>query len=137
MPGLTYGSVRTSRPPPARHASSGLSLRRDGDSSRRFGSCFSCLHFELFDTRLASLRRTFVTEEQHARMIADRIGGGTTLPALIAVLIVLVVIGLIVTYWYVVVPIAFVALIVALAPGAIRRYRKNRYFASEEFLKHK
>lgn len=59
------------------------------------------------------------------------------MPALVAVLIVLVVVGLIVTYWYVVLPIAFVALIAALAPGTIRRYRKNRYFASEEFLRHK
>src|SRR5664279_4825768 len=59
------------------------------------------------------------------------------MPALIAIFVVLIVIGLFVTYWYVALPIAFAVLVAALAPGTIRRIRKNRYFASEEFLHHK
>lgn len=59
------------------------------------------------------------------------------MPVLIALFIVLIVVGLFVTYWYVTVPIACVVLLAALAPGIIRRIRKNRYFASEEFLRHK
>lgn len=59
------------------------------------------------------------------------------MPVLIGLIIVLIIVGLIVTYWYVVLPVALVILLAVMTPGIIRRIRKNRYFASEEFLRHK
>ena len=56
------------------------------------------------------------------------------MPYLIAIGIVILVLSLMVSYWYYVVPIALVAVACAILPGVIRNIRKNRYFASEEFL---
>src|SRR5689334_15686292 len=53
--------------------------------------------------------------------------------ALLVIFVVLVAIGLIVKFWYVGVAIAGAYLVVRLA----RHVRKERYFASEEFLAHR
>jgi hypothetical protein len=59
------------------------------------------------------------------------------LPAIIAVIAVLVIVGLIVTYWQIVSSIALIAVVAMVLPTVIRHIRKERYFASEEFLAHK
>lgn len=59
------------------------------------------------------------------------------MPYLIAAGIVIFVLSLIFAYWYYALPIALVALAYAILPGVIRNIRKNRYFASEEFLARK
>jgi hypothetical protein len=59
------------------------------------------------------------------------------LPYIVAGGIVIVVLSLMVSYWYYVLPIALVALAGVILPGVIRNIRKNRYFASEDFLARK
>ncbi|MGP4033631.1 HNH endonuclease [Pseudarthrobacter sp. 1C304] len=61
--------------------------------------------------------------------------GETLLPYVaVAVGIVIVVLALLASYWYIVLPIVLIALLAAKLPRLIRDYRKNRYFASEDFL---
>jgi len=59
------------------------------------------------------------------------------LPYLIAIGAVVVVLALMVQYWYVVLPIALLAVVGVTLPQVIRHIRKERYFASEEFLRKK
>ena len=59
------------------------------------------------------------------------------MPYVLAAGLVLIVLGLMVTYWPVVLAIAAIALAAVVLPRLIRHIRKKRYFASEEFLAHK
>lgn len=59
------------------------------------------------------------------------------MPIIIAVGILIFALALMVSYWYIVVPIAVLALAGAMLPRLIRDIRKKRYFASEEFLARK
>ncbi|WP_200950778.1 HNH endonuclease [Arthrobacter sp. Soil762] len=63
--------------------------------------------------------------------------GETPLPYVVAFGIVIVVLALMVSFWYIVLPIALVALAGVMLPRLIRHVRKNRYFASEGFLAQK
>ena len=59
------------------------------------------------------------------------------MPYVIAIGALLVVLVLMVQYWFVALPIALVALGGVMLPRVIRHIRKERYFASEEFLARK
>jgi len=59
------------------------------------------------------------------------------LPYLIVIGLVLVAVVLLVTYWYIVLPIGALVCLAVLLPRLIRHIRKNRYFASEQFLAHR
>ncbi|GAA1479888.1 hypothetical protein GCM10009624_03280 [Gordonia sinesedis] len=54
-----------------------------------------------------------------------------------SVVAVLIALGLILTYWKVTLSLAVIALLAFTVPKVVRMIRKNRYFASEEFLAHK
>ncbi|BCF86645.1 hypothetical protein RQCS_61900 (plasmid) [Rhodococcus qingshengii] len=56
---------------------------------------------------------------------------------IIAIFAALFVLGLIVTHWKVALLVAVIALLTFIVPKVVRTIRKNRYFASEEFLAHK
>jgi len=56
------------------------------------------------------------------------------LPYFWAFVIVIVVLALMVNYWYIVLPVVLIVVVALVLPGLIRHVRKNRYFASEEFL---
>lgn len=59
------------------------------------------------------------------------------MPYLVLIGVVLVVLTLVVEHWHVVWPIALLAVVGLMLPGIIRHIRKERYFASEEFLARK
>lgn len=59
------------------------------------------------------------------------------MPYVIAAGVVIVAIVLVITFWYITVPILIIALLIWLVPKVVRRIRKKRYFASEEFAAHK
>ncbi|MEE9095733.1 HNH endonuclease [Pseudarthrobacter phenanthrenivorans] len=59
------------------------------------------------------------------------------MPYIIAGGILIVAIALLISFWYIVLPIGLVALAAVLLPRLIRRIRKKRYFGSEEFLARK
>ncbi len=59
------------------------------------------------------------------------------MPYLIGFVVVLVVIGLAVAYWYIVIPLILAGIVAWRAPGVVRGIKKKRYFASEEFQEHK
>jgi hypothetical protein len=59
---------------------------------------------------------------------------GNTVPYLLAIGAVVVVIALLITFWYIAVPVALIVVLAFVLPRIIRTIRKNRYFASEEFL---
>jgi hypothetical protein len=59
------------------------------------------------------------------------------LKAIIVIVAVLIVVGLIVTYWQAVLLLSVIALLAFIVPKVVRTIRKNRYFAGEEFLAHK
>jgi len=49
----------------------------------------------------------------------------------------IVLLAILFTYWYIVLPAILVVVAAIYAPGVVRRIRANRYFRSEEFLGHK
>ncbi|MBS1674796.1 MAG: HNH endonuclease [Actinobacteria bacterium] len=59
------------------------------------------------------------------------------MPYLIGVVVLIVLIGLVFTYWYIVIPLVLIGVVAWRAPRVIRSIRKGRYFASEEFQAHK
>jgi len=59
------------------------------------------------------------------------------MPYLIAVGVVVFFIVLLITFWYITVPLVIIALLVWLTPKLVRRIRKRRYFASATFAAHK
>ncbi|GER23270.1 hypothetical protein NCCP1664_17660 [Zafaria cholistanensis] len=59
------------------------------------------------------------------------------MPYAVVFVVVVLVLALLIKYWYIVLAIALVALACVKLPPMIRNIRKERYFASEEFLKHK
>jgi hypothetical protein len=59
------------------------------------------------------------------------------LKAIIVIVSVLIVFGLIVTYWQAVLLLAVIASLAFILPKVVRTIRKNRYFAGEEFQAHK
>lgn len=56
---------------------------------------------------------------------------------IIGIIAVLIVLGFLVAHWQVALLLAVVALSAFVLPGVIRTIRKNRYFASDEFLTHR
>ena len=59
------------------------------------------------------------------------------MPYLILLIVAVVVIGLLIQYWYVTVPVVLVIVAAVYAPRVIRHIRKKRYFASPEFQEQK
>jgi len=59
------------------------------------------------------------------------------MPYLIGFGIVIVAIALIVTFWYITVPVVLLAVLAWVTPKVVRRVMKKRYFASEAFAAHK
>ena len=59
------------------------------------------------------------------------------MPYLIVAGVVIVVLALMISFWYIILPLALLAWAAAVAPRVIRNIRKKRYFASEEFLARK
>lgn len=59
------------------------------------------------------------------------------MPYLIAIGILVAVLVLMISFWYIVLPVGLVAVAAALLPRLIRQIRKKRYFASDEFLARK
>lgn len=59
------------------------------------------------------------------------------MPYVIAAGVFIVAIVLIISFWYITVPIVLLIVLIWLTPKVVRRIRKRRYFASEEFAAHK
>lgn len=59
------------------------------------------------------------------------------MPYVIAAGVLIVAIVLIISFWYITVPIVLLIVLIWLTPKIVRRIRKRRYFASEEFAAHK
>lgn len=59
------------------------------------------------------------------------------MPLFVALIVVLVVVSLLATYWQITLTVIVLAGLLYVLPSAIRHVRMTRYFASEEFLKHK
>lgn len=59
------------------------------------------------------------------------------MPYLIVAGVVIVVLALMISFWYIILPLALLVWAAAVAPRVIRNIRKKRYFASEEFLARK
>lgn len=55
------------------------------------------------------------------------------MPAVVVIIIILLLIGLVIKFW----PLALAIVLIWVSVLVIREIRKNRYFASEEFLAHK
>jgi len=56
---------------------------------------------------------------------------------LILIVAIVIIISLLATFWYIVIPAAVIGVLGWKAPSVIRKIRKKRYFASEEFAAHK
>ena len=70
-------------------------------------------------------------------LIFELFEGETPLPYVIAIGILIVAIALMISFWYIVLPIGLVAFAAVMLPRLIREIRKKRYFRSEEFLARK
>jgi len=59
------------------------------------------------------------------------------MPYVVAAGVFIVLIVLIITFWYITIPLLIIALLIWQTPKVVRRIRKKRYFASDEFAAHK
>ncbi|MEV7766666.1 HNH endonuclease signature motif containing protein [Microbacterium sp. NPDC086615] len=68
---------------------------------------------------------------------SNRVGEFTAMPYLIVAGVVIVVIVLLITFWYITLPLMLIGVLAWATPKIVRAIRKRRYFASEEFAAHK